>query len=71
MKLCLSFSIFFTNVLVLSTIIDAIVEKYGFDTDDSGFFGTVNILGGFLGGIIYGIIMKYAKIYKTLNISIG
>ena len=70
-KLWICFSCFFTNILVLSTIIDKIVQRHGFNTDDSGFFGTMNIAGGFAFSFVYGLILNRCKIYKTLNISIG
>ena len=67
-KLSVAFSFCFGNIIILSTIIDKIVEKYGFNTDDSGFFGTINVFGGFLGGIVFGVLLKKFKAYKTLNI---
>lgn len=71
LKLSLCFSLYFTNILVLSTLIDKIVEDYGFNTDDSGFFGTINIVGAFLGSVCTGMVLKYFKRYKIINVTIG
>lgn len=45
-KLTISFTMYYNNIVVLSTLVDILVERYGFDTDDSGFFGTLNVIGG-------------------------
>ena len=49
LKLTACFSIYFSVVIVLSTVIDKLSVKHGFTTDDSGFFGTINVVGGFIG----------------------
>lgn len=66
-----TFSIYFTDIMVLSTIIDSIVEDYGFTTDDSGFFGFTNVLAGFFGCLFYGFLLKWTQNHKMLNILIG
>lgn len=46
-------------------------EKFGFLSDDSGFFGTMNIVGGFIGSLCFGFFLKQFKFYKLANVSIG
>lgn len=63
--------LYFNNVVVLGTLIDAFVERYHFNTHDSGFFGTLNVIGGIFGSFIYGYFLNKTERYKTANVSIG
>lgn len=62
--LSVTFSIYFTDIVALSTIIDSIVEDYGFNTDDSGFFGFTNIIAGLFGSVFYGFLLKWYQNHK-------
>lgn len=71
LKLSMCFSLYFSIIIVLSTVIDKIVEEHGFNSNDSGFFGTMNVVGGVIGSSCYGLFLKRWKWYKTCNILIG
>lgn len=69
-KLSIVFSILYADHMVLSTIIDSIVEDYGFNTDDSGFFGFTNVVAGFISSVMYGFLLKKYNSHKLFNIII-
>ena len=57
-KLTVSFTMYYNNIVVLSTLIDLVSDHYGFNTDDSGFFGTMNVVGGIISSFLYGAFLK-------------
>lgn len=70
-KLTISFTMYHNNMVVLSTLVDILVERYGFNTDHSGYFGTINVVGGIISWILYGLFLKFTERYKTANTSMG
>lgn len=67
----LSFAFYFSNVLVLSVLIDEIVETFDFTRDQAGFFGAMGVLGGFFGMLILGVFLNKTHKYRVANIMIG
>lgn len=71
LKVCIAFTCYFSNFLVLSIIIEPMTFSFGFSSDQSGIFGSMALLGSFLGIMVYGVILKVYKTYKTANVAIG
>ena len=70
-KLVIVFTMYYNNNTVLNTLINLFVEKYGFNTTDSGFFGTLNVVGGIIGWFIFGVLIKKPQIFKPFLVIIG
>ena len=70
-KLMIVFTMYYNNINVISTLIDLFVERYGFDTTDSGFFGAINVIGGIIGCFIFGILIKKPEMYKPFIVVFG
>jgi len=51
-KLAISFTMYYNNIAVVGTMIDEIVDKYGFNTDESGLFGIMIVVGGIIGSLL-------------------
>ena len=70
-KLMIVFTMYYNNINVISTLIDLFVERYNFNTTDSGFFGTINVVGGIVGWFLFGIIIKKPELYKPFIVIKG
>ena len=58
-------------MLVLYTLIDPIVFAFDFTTDESGILGMIAVSGNIVGMFIYGVFLKYFKLYKTSFMLVG
>ena len=57
--------------MFFGTLIDKIVEKYNFNTDDSGFFGTINVAWGIVSWFLFGYFLNKTEMFKSSLIAIG
>jgi len=70
-KLTICFTSFNNIIIVVLTLIDKFSQRYNFDTDDSGFFGTMIMVGGITGSFLFGAWLAKSKRYKTAIVGIG
>ena len=70
-KLMVIFTMYVNTTNVFGTLIDKIVEKYDFNTDDSGFFGTINVACGIVSWFLFGYFLNKTEMFKSSLVGIG